>query len=174
MDTRTGARLLSFLVVPLLVAGEAGAESPAGRCPEPRATPQAPESYQRRVNPLANTAENVERGRLLYQQAARPEPCVNCHGASGDGRGSAGQALAPPPRNFTCAEIMKHISDGQLFWVIENGSGAYHLPARQGAQMIERPARGTPSTTAMRAYKDYLSDTDIWSLILYLRSLEQR
>lgn len=174
MDTRTAAKLLSLPFVLLLVAGEAGAQSAAGQCPEPRTTPRAPESYQRRVNPLPSTAENLERGRALYQQVARPEPCANCHGASGDGRGPAGQGLVPPPRNFACAPTMDGISDGQLFWVIENGSGDYHRPARQGAQTIERPARGTPSTTAMRGHKDYLSDTDIWSLVLYLRSLERR
>lgn len=159
------ATLLSLVGILLPAAGFA-----AGDCPQPRNTPAAPESYERRTNPLADSAENLERGRLLYQQA-RPQPCVDCHGASGNGRGPAAAGLAPPPRNFSCALTMQGISDGQLYWVIEKGSGDYHLPSRQGAQMVERPARGTRAT-AMRSYGDQLSDTDIWSLVLYLRSLQ--
>jgi hypothetical protein len=57
-----------------------------------------------------------------------------------------------------------------VFWVIANGSGEFHFPSRQGAQEMERPGRRT-RFTAMRAHREYLSDTGIWQLILYIRSL---
>jgi hypothetical protein len=56
--------------------------------------------------------------------------------------------------------------------VIENGSGEMHLPARQGAQEVERPGRRT-RFTAMSAHKEQLSETDIWALILYIRTLQR-
>lgn len=142
----------------------------AGQCPEPRATPRAPGGHYARVNPLPATAANLERGRALYQQKARQGTCASCHGVVGDGLGPAGRGLDPPPRNFTCAETMAGITDGQLYWVIENGSGAYHAPSSQGAQRIERPGRGAPPA-AMRGYGNSLSSTETWQLILYIRSL---
>lgn len=142
----------------------------AGQCPEPRATPRAPDSHHARVNPLPATAVNLERGRTLYQQEAGPGSCASCHGVAGDGLGPAGRGLDPPPRNFTCTETMAGITDGQLYWVIENGSGEYHAPSTQGAQRVERPGRGSPPT-AMRGYGSSLSPTETWQLVLYIRSL---
>jgi mono/diheme cytochrome c family protein len=142
----------------------------AGRCPEPRDTPRAPDSYYWLTSPLPVTPENLERGRKLYAADARPLACAACHGMTGDGRGQAGRALVPPPRNFQCAESMARVTDGQMFWIIENGSGDFHLPSRQGAQEIERPGRRT-RFTAMRAYREYLDETDVWSLVQYIRSL---
>ena len=42
------------------------------------------------------TADQLTRGRQDYVQF-----CVSCHGYEGDGYGRSGQALRPPPRNFT-------------------------------------------------------------------------
>jgi cytochrome c553 len=143
------------------------AAATAGNCPQPRTTERAPDSYIARVNPLPATAEHLERGRQLYERTAKPD-CQGCHGVNGDGNGPAAAGLEPPARNFTCTVTMATITDGQLYWVIERGSGDFHLPSRQGAQQIERPARGRP-TTAMRGYGDQLTATDIWQLVLYLR-----
>jgi cytochrome c553 len=123
-----------------------------GRCPQPRDTEAAPD---------------------LYQEDARPAACVVCHRIKGDGQGPLARGLAPPPRNFTCAATMNALGDGQLFWIIERGSGTFHVPPEQGAQRIERPGRGRPFT-AMGGYKDNLDETDIWSLILYLRTFAAR
>lgn len=142
----------------------------AGQCPEPRTTPRAPDSYYSRVNPLPTNAANLERGRRLYQQETRQGTCASCHGEAGDGLGPVGRGLDPPPRNFTCAATMAGITDGQLYWVIESGSGEYHAPSGQGAQRVERPGRGAPPTT-MRGYGDILSSTETWQLVLYIRSL---
>ncbi len=151
-------------------AGEPAARAASSmECPQARATERAPGSYYDRVNPLPATAEHLERGRRLYEHDARPD-CLRCHGANGDGNGPAAADLEPRPRNFTCTVTMASIPDGQLFWVIENGSGDFHLPSRQGAQQVERPARGRP-TTAMRGYGDHLTETDIWQLVLYVRTL---
>jgi mono/diheme cytochrome c family protein len=65
---------------------------------------------------------------------------------------------------------MSEVSDGQLFWVIENGAGDFHLPARQGAQQVARPGRRA-SVTGMTSYRQQLSDAEIWQLALYIRSL---
>jgi cytochrome c553 len=183
MRTKPGYRLgRSAVVIVLMALGACSTEAPstnpgrsgpelAGRCPEPRSTPGAPARYAMMPNPLPKTAENLERGRLLFERDAKPMPCADCHGVNGDGKGPRGRDLIPPPRNFTCADTMRTLTDGQMYWVIENGSGEFHEPPTQGAQQIERPARGTPFATAMRGHREYLSETQIWELILYIRSL---
>jgi mono/diheme cytochrome c family protein len=71
-----------------------------------------------------------------------------CHGEKGDGKGVMGTALVPPPRNFTCGVMMNEIPDGQLYWVIKNGS----------------PGTGMMSFAG-------LPDEQVWQLIHYIRSL---
>lgn len=170
-----------FLALPALFAGctldreTAGGPAGhqvAGQCPEPRSTQRAPDSRYGLSNPLAPTTRNIDRGRDLYAADRSGGSCADCHGVLGHGNGPAGQALVPPPRNFACALTMNDLSDGQLFWIIENGSGDFHLPARQGAQQVTRPGR-RDSPTAMTDYRRQLSDVEIWQLILYIRTLAE-
>ena len=102
----------------------------SGICPQQRATARAPLAYFRKENPLPPTPENTEVGKKLYYQNARPTACKLCHGVRGNGNGKLAVGLDPPPRNFTCAQTMDGISDGQLFWVIKNGSSRTAMPAR--------------------------------------------
>lgn len=124
-----------------------GGQSGPAQCPQPRATVKAPVEFYNRTNPFENTPDNIEKGRLLFQLDAQPT-CVMCHGSQGDGTGGFGANLSPPPRNFTCTETMNDISDGQLFWIIRNGS----------------------PDTGMPPFQD-LQDEQIWKLILFIRSL---
>jgi mono/diheme cytochrome c family protein len=124
------------------------AGKPSGVCPQARTTRLAPADMLAKTNPLPNSSETIQAGRTLFQESARPLACMNCHGAAGDGRGVAGLALAPPPRNFTCAATMKKLPDGQLFWIIKNGSPG----------------------TGMMPFSN-LSDDEVWQLIAYLRTL---
>ena len=116
------------------------------QCPQNRTTPDAPGKYFGLKNPLEATEKRIKKGEVLYMDTAQPMQCFHCHGARGDGTGELGLQADPPARNFTCAETMKSISDGQMFWVIKNG------------------IKGT----AMPAYPD-LADWQIWVLIHYVR-----
>jgi mono/diheme cytochrome c family protein len=100
-------------------------------------------------------------------------PCANCHGITGDGTGPAGLGVVPPPRNFTCAATMDALPDGQLYWVIENGSRLSHAAPPRDVLRVERPARGNPFS-GMRSHKAHLSETEIWQLVLYIRSLARQ
>lgn len=128
------------------VAGTPG--GPAGVCPQARTTKKAPAEFLNRTNPLPATPAHVQAGKKLFLETAKPLACMNCHGQQGEGGGPIGAALIPPPRNFTCGSTMKTISDGQLFWVIKNGS--------PGTGMIAFPG---------------LSDDEVWQIIHYLHSL---
>ena len=119
----------------------------SGICPQFRKTEKAPSRYTLKQNPLFATTQNIERGKLLYQMEAKPTACKMCHGIRGNGNGRLARGLEPAPRNFTCENTMKSLSDGQLFWIIKNGSKG----------------------TAMPAHKFTLSDKDIWQVIHYLK-----
>ena len=100
------------------------------------------------TNPLTANADNIKAGETLFQKTAQPLACMNCHGVKGDGNGPMGAALNPRPRNFTCGETMKDISDGQMYWIIKNGSKG----------------------TGMMAFS-MMPDNQIWQLIHYIRTL---
>ena len=119
----------------------------SGICPQLRKTKKAPSKYVLKKNPLFASAKNIKRGESLYQREAKPTACKMCHGVRGNGNGRLARGLEPAPRNFTCEETMKSLSDGQLFWVIKNGSKG----------------------TAMPAHKFSMSDKDIWQIIHYLK-----
>ena len=126
------------------------ADSLDGICPQGRFTVQAPEDIHNQTNPLKPSREVLYSGESLFQLEVQPMACKICHGVNGNGLGIMAQGLNPAPRNFTCEETMKEISDGQLFWIIRNGS------------------RGT----GMPAYKD-LKDREIWQIVHYLRQFPQ-
>ena len=119
-----------------------------GSCPQVRFTVSAPDEFLKLKNPLKSDSINLFAGESLFHTDAQPTACKICHGSTGNGMGMMAPGLNPPPRNFSCSETMKNISDGQMFWVVKNGS----------------------PDTGMVAYKS-LSDVQVWQIILYLRTL---
>jgi len=123
----------------------------SGICPQKRNTRQAPSGERNRKNPIEKSPENIAKGKMLYYKQARPTACGLCHGLRGNGNGRLAPGLEPAPRNFTCSPTMQEIPDGQLFWIIGNGS------------------RGT----AMPAHKNTLSEKEIWQLIHFIRQFAE-
>lgn len=126
-------------------------EEVPGICPQPRQTPDAPADYLLLKNPLEATPQNILAGKTLFQFDAQPTACRVCHGISGDGLGIMFRRVKTKPRNFTCYQTMDDLPDGQLYWVIKNGSPG----------------------TAMPSF-NYLADEQVWQLILYLRSFSTK
>jgi mono/diheme cytochrome c family protein len=54
--------------------------------------------------------------------------CVTCHGAPGVDPSEAGQGLNPPAPDLTLAKVQAR-SDGELFWIIQNGIRMTGMPA---------------------------------------------
>lgn len=136
---------LALLVAPPALAS---GYPPPTECPQPRFTGQAPEPIRSTPNPLPASGDVLADGRALYEGRAKPA-CKLCHGEKGDGRGMLSAQFDPRPRNFACRETVKGIADGQLFWIIKNGSPG----------------------TAMPDFGDKLTDEQIWKLVHYLREL---
>jgi mono/diheme cytochrome c family protein len=99
-------------------------------------------------NPLQATPENIAKGKAIFEGKGT---CFTCHGLSGKGDGDAGKALDPSPRNFTNPKFHELRTDGEMFWVIKNGSA--------GTGMISyNPAM--------------INDEEAWQAILYERSFK--
>jgi hypothetical protein len=122
----------------------------ANECPQKRKTVTAPKEYLGKISPLRNEPRFVKKGKVLSHIKAKPIACKQCHGIMGKGDGAMSSNLNPKPRNFTCKPTMDQVSDGQLFWIIKNGSKG----------------------TAMPSYSK-LPDKKIWQLIQYIRSLSE-
>lgn len=153
----SGVCFMAILWVGLVLPGAVwakhgkGHDETSGICPQPRLTVKAPEKYLKMQNSLETTPQNILAGKTLFRVDAKPSACKVCHGITGDGLGILFHRVKPKPRNFTCVHTMDNLSDGQLFWVIKNGS----------------PGTAMPSFS-------YLADEQVWQLILYLRSFSQK
>ena len=143
--TIRGAALACALA---LAGGPAFAQGSPGNCPQPRFTGKAPDEYYNRSNPLQPTADNLDAGRALFLGDPRRVSCASCHGKDGNGHGELADQFDPPPRNFTCAQTIRGVPDGQLFWVIRFGSPGTSMPPHRK-----------------------LSDEEIWQVVLHLRRL---
>ena len=88
-------------------------------------------------NPVAKTKENILKGKALFEGKGT---CFNCHGKEGKGDGPAGQILNPSPRNFTNCKFHKKRKDGELFWVIKNGSPGTGMVSLIPAAITEEEA----------------------------------
>jgi mono/diheme cytochrome c family protein len=146
---RTTRLVGAILLIGLLAAcGAARAQyPPAAQCPQPRFTGKAPDPVYGLSNPLAADRASLAAGRRLYEKDADPS-CQMCHGIKGDGMGPLAQQFDPRPRNFACKETVNGIPDGQLFWIVQNGS----------------PGTSMPSFHRLR-------EEQIWQIVLYLRAL---
>lgn len=73
--------------------------------------------------------------------------CQSCHGEKGLGDGPAATALTPPPADLT--QLVATVGDDYLFWRISEGKAG----------------------TAMISWKGVLSESQIWEIIAFLRTL---
>lgn len=119
-------------------------------CVQNRATQPAPPEIYEKANPLKATPKNLSAGRKLYMGGAKPFGCYPCHGINGNGKGMTALKMMLKPRNFTCKAMMKNIPDGQLYWVIKNGSEG----------------------TEMKGYKT-LKDKEVWQIVAYIREFSK-
>ena len=130
---------LMFVAATVAVAEEADPLKP--RVPEDqRAEAKAMK------NPIPVNDANLAKGKALFENKGT---CFNCHGKTGEGNGPAGAMLNPSPRNFTNCKFHKKRKDGELFWVIKNGSA--------GTGMVSL----VPGT---------ITEEEAWTIINYERS----
>jgi hypothetical protein len=104
-----------------------------------------PASARSAKNPLAPTPEYLKDARLHFA-----DHCAVCHANDGSGDGLFGRGLYPKPPDLR-QPATQNRSDGELFWIIENGVRFTGMPSFSG----HGPA------------------ADSWKLVLFIRHLPQ-
>jgi len=104
------------------------------------------------TNPFPASEEMIAKGKALYEGKAF---CKTCHGADGKGLGgdiAPGSLKGPLPRNFTDKKWQAVRTDGELFWILKNGSKG----------------------TAMAPFIPLvLTEEEAWQVLQYVRSFSQ-
>jgi len=134
--------LLCCLLVVVEVSLSEAAEQPMM---QPRVPVDKLAEARALTNPLPDSSEIIEKGKVLYQGKGT---CFNCHGKDGMGNGPAAVGLDPAPRNFHHHGFWRHRTEGELFWVIKYGSPG----------------------TSMIGFGGVLTDEEIWAIIQYEQS----
>jgi mono/diheme cytochrome c family protein len=96
-------------------------------------------------NPVPSSPESIKAGQAIFQKN-----CRFCHGADAHGDGP----MAPKdthPSNLTDDKWDRGSTDGEIFMVIRDGAGPKF---------------------EMKGYKAKMSETDIWNVVNYVRSLQ--
>lgn len=89
-----------------------------------------PASARAQQDSVAASEENLRDARVHFA-----DHCAICHGNDGSGDTMIGRGLYPKPPDLRLDETQK-LSDGELFWIIENGVRFTGMPAfsSQGMQ----------------------------------------
>jgi mono/diheme cytochrome c family protein len=105
-----------------------------------------PSASRALTNPVPASEENLRDARLHFA-----DHCAICHGNDGSCDTMMGSGLYPKPPDLRLAETQK-LSDGELFWIIENGVRFTGMPAFSGP---------------------HSSKEDSWKLVHFIRHLPQ-
>lgn len=97
---------------------------------EPRVPPADLERIQEIESPFFTTPERIAKGREIYFGKGL---CVTCHSKNGKGVKMPGHS----PRNFTDSKWQEARTDGELMWVLKNGSPGTGMPVRVGKVISE-------------------------------------
>lgn len=98
-------------------------------------------------NSFPPTSENIEKGKAIFHGKGF---CVTCHGKDGKGLGNIPGLRGKLPRNFTDQSWQAVRTDGELLWVLKNGS---------------------PGTAMAPFIPLVLTEEEAWHVLLYVRSL---
>jgi mono/diheme cytochrome c family protein len=138
--------IASILVIPLYLAFLA-VQTDIAQAADENYDAKVPESKLSEVkalkNAVASNKKSLSEAKAVYTGKGT---CFNCHGEKGRGDGELASSFEPPPRNFTLGGWQKARTDGEIFYVITNGT-----------------------ESGMPGFGDMLSDEEKWSLVNYIR-----
>jgi mono/diheme cytochrome c family protein len=104
-------------------------------------------------NPLRRTGsmeEHLRVGKRIYYQN-----CMACHGDALDGRGHYAHGFSPLPLSFRDAGTIAQLTESFVFWRVAKGGPGL-------------PREGAPWSSAMPAWEDFLTEDEIWAVILFM------
>ncbi len=118
-------------------------QQPTADAPKPAAEAPIPAADAAKVNPVKATPASLAKARKMYGY-----DCAMCHGATGNGKGDV--APSTPLKDYTDPASLRDLTDGQLFYIIQNGRG--QMPGEAGRQ----------------------NDQEIWNMVILVRSFSHK
>ncbi|MEE8584590.1 MAG: cytochrome c [Acidobacteriota bacterium] len=100
-------------------------------------------------NPQA-FAQHLANGRAVYYKN-----CHYCHGDNMTGNGQYADGLNPIPTNFADSGTIAMLQESYLFWRITKGAPGL-------------PEEGGPWESAMPVWESFLTEEEIWEVVLFL------
>ena len=126
----------------------------------------APSGAHNTKNPVADSPEVQRAARLHFA-----DHCAICHGNDGSGDTMLGHGLYPKPPDLRTAET-QNLSDGDIFWIIENGIRLTGMPAFGGAHSDHE---GSDHENSSHSGADHDGEEhgsqDTWKLVHFIRHL---
>jgi len=104
-----------------------------------------PANARNEHNPVTPSNQNLQEAMAHFA-----DHCATCHGNDGSGDTLYGKGLYPKPPDLRLPETQK-LSDGELYWIIENGVRFTGMPSFGGVHKLH----------------------DSWKLVLVIRHLPQ-
>ena len=87
--------------------------------------------------------------------ASTTQNCIACHGDHLDGQGHFAHGFSPSPANFSDNGTIAQLTESYVFWRIAKGGPGL-------------PREGTPWNSAMPVWENYLTEDEIWSVVIFL------
>ena len=100
---------------------------------QPRVPFELLEEIQDIDNPYPSSSERLKIGKKIYFGKGL---CVTCHGNDGKGKKLPGHS----PRDFTDKKWQQLRTDGEIMWILKNGSPGTEMPIRVGKVIDEEEA----------------------------------
>ncbi len=122
-----------FLLLPALAGVLLLGQTALGFHPSiyvPRVPTEQLEQIREIESPFLPSPDHLEEGRKIYFGKGL---CVTCHSNNGKGVRLPGHS----PRDFTDAKWQDLRTDGELMWVLKNGSPGTGMPIRVGKVITE-------------------------------------
>jgi mono/diheme cytochrome c family protein len=107
----------------------------------------SPTEAKDRTNPIPNSPEVLAEGRAHWA-----DHCAGCHANNGSGDTEMGKRMYPPAPDMRQAETQQ-MTDGELFFIIQNGIRMTGMPAWSGGS--------------------HHDEQDSWKLVRFIRHLPE-
>ena len=104
-------------------------------------------------NPLRSQGsmeEHYEEGKRVYY-----ENCLACHGDGLAGQGHYSHGFNPTPLSFQDIGTIAQLTESFVFWRVAKGGPGL-------------PNEGGPWNSAMPAWEDFLTEDEIWAVIIFI------
>ncbi len=112
---------------------------------------RVPAQYKDKKNLFWSDIESIVAGSMIYK-----EKCAKCHGTNGKGDGPLAKSMGRKPMSFEDSTHMSAMNDDYLFW--RTMDGGQHAPFK----------------SSMPAFKEILSEEEVWQVLSYAHAFSHR